>query len=243
MGARARLCGAFGAWASAAALSVGAAAAQEAGCRLALVLALDVSSSVDAREYDLQRRGLAAALDSEDVRQAILRGAPGYVALAVYEWSGFYQHKLQLDWAPLASPAAIDRAVAALAAMKRSHDDFPTSLGPALGYASQMLDRGPVCARQVIDVSGDGVNNYRYGPLVAYKHFPLDDVTVNGLVILGDDPHVAAFYREEVLHGPGAFLEIADGFDDFQQAMTRKLFREISDVQVGALPSGAGRDG
>ncbi|MEM6577700.1 MAG: DUF1194 domain-containing protein [Pseudomonadota bacterium] len=228
---------------SAAVLNAGVAWSQEARCRLALVLALDVSSSVDAREYDLQRLGVAAALNSADVRHAILRGASGHVALAVYEWSGFYQHKLQLDWIALSSPAAIDAAVAKLAGMERSHDDFPTSLGPALGYASQMLERGPFCARQVIDVSGDGVNNYRYGPLVAYKHFPLQDVTVNGLAILGDDPRVASFYRDEVLHGPGAFLEIANGFDDFQQAMARKLFREISDLQLGALPAGSDRGG
>lgn len=215
--------------------SAGVASAQAATCRLALVLALDVSSSVDAREYDLQRLGLAAALDSEDIRHAVLRGAPGYVALAVYEWSGFYQHKLQLDWTALTSAASIDAAVAALARMERSHDDFPTSLGPALGYGSQILQRGPVCTRQVIDVSGDGINNYRYGPRVAYKHFPLENVTVNGLAILGDDPRVATFYRDEVLHGPGAFLEIADGFDDFRDAMSRKLYREISDIQLGAL--------
>ncbi|MEM9846127.1 MAG: DUF1194 domain-containing protein [Pseudomonadota bacterium] len=228
---------------SAAAFCAGASTAQEDRCRLALVLALDVSSSVDAREYDLQRLGLAAALNSDDVRHALLRGAPGYVALAVYEWSGFYQHKLQLDWTALASPTAIDAAVASLSAMQRSHDDFPTSLGPALGYASQVLARGPACNRRVIDVSGDGVNNYRYGPRVAYKHFPLQDVTVNGLAILGDDPRVASFYRDEVLHGPGAFLEIANGFDDFQQAMARKLFREINDVQLSVVtpvPSGDG---
>ncbi|MEM6480293.1 MAG: DUF1194 domain-containing protein [Pseudomonadota bacterium] len=231
------------AWLCGAVFGAGAAAAQAEECRLALVLALDVSSSVDAREYDLQRLGLAAALNSDDVRHALLWGSQGYVSLAVYEWSGFYQHKLQLDWIALSSASAIDTAVATLAAMERSHDDFPTSLGPALGYASQMLERAPICARQVIDVSGDGVNNYRYGPRVAYKHFPLEHVTVNGLVILGEDPDVALFYRDEVLHGSGAFLEIANDFDDFQEAMTRKLYREISDIQLGAVTSGPGDGG
>lgn len=227
---------AAGAGALAAGLGVGAAVQgqSETGCRLALVLALDVSSSVDATEYNLQRLGLANALDSPDVRHAILRGAPGYVALTVYEWSGFHQHKLQLDWTALTSQGAIDAAVAQLAAMQRSHDDFPTSLGPALGFAAQLLENGPSCARQVIDVSGDGVNNYRYGPQVAYKHFPLDHVTVNGLVILQDDPAVEAYYGAEVLNGPGAFLERAFGFEDFHAAMTRKLFREISDIKLGA---------
>lgn len=210
--------------------------AQGAPCRLALVLALDVSSSVDPREYDLQRAGLAAALDAEEVRHAILHGAPGTVALAVYEWSGFFQQQLQLDWTILHDAAAIDRAVAALAGMKRSYDEFPTSIGPALGYGATLLRRGPSCDRQVIDVSGDGVNNYRYGPREAYRHFPLQDVTVNGLVILGSDEKVASYYGAEVLHGPGAFLVVAGGFDEFREAMTRKLYREINDIMLGAAP-------
>ncbi|MFN3210607.1 MAG: DUF1194 domain-containing protein [Roseovarius sp.] len=206
------------------------------GCRLALVLALDVSSSVNAAEYDLQRLGLAAALDAEEVRHAILQGAPGHVALAVFEWSGFYQHKLQLDWTVLDSPGAIDGAVTTLLEMRRSHDEFPTSMGPALGYGAQLLTRGPACTRRVIDVSGDGVNNYRYGPREAYRHFPMRNVTVNGLVVLGEDPGVLTWYGAEVLHGPGAFLVVANGFDEFTEAMTRKLYREINDVILGSLP-------
>lgn len=210
--------------------------AADAGCRLALVLALDVSSSVDAKEYELQRIGLAAALDAPEVRHAILEGAAGYVALSVFEWSGFHQHKLQLDWSALRSSADIDRAVASLARMERSHDKFPTSIGPALGYASQVLADAPRCARRVIDVSGDGVNNYRFGPREAYRHFPLAGVTVNGLVILGDDPGVFEYYGREVLHGPGAFLMVANGFEEFRVAMTRKLFREVNDIMLGAAP-------
>ena len=208
----------------------------QSACRLALVLALDVSSSVDAEEYALQRTGLAAALDAEEVRHAILTGAGGYVALSVYEWSGFNQHKLQLDWLALTSPAAIDRAVATLAGMERSHDNFPTSIGPAIGYGATLLKRAPRCERRVIDVSGDGVNNYRYGPREAYRHFPLNDVTVNGLVILGDDPGVLSYYGAEVLHGAGAFMVVAKGFDEFREAMTRKLYREINDIILGRVP-------
>jgi len=208
--------------------------AQQAGCRLALALALDVSSSVDAAEYDLQRRGLAAALDAPEIRHAVLRGAPGAVALAVYEWSGAEQHRLQLDWTLLRDAGAIDRAVAALAGMRRSHSEFPTSMGPALGYGATLLTRAPACDRQVIDISGDGVNNYRFGPREAYRHFPFAGVTVNGLVILGDQPDVLPFYRAEVARGPGAFVETARGFSDFRAAMTRKLHREIADIVLGA---------
>ncbi len=202
-------------------------------CRLALTLALDVSSSVDETEYELQRLGLAAALDAPEVRDAILHGAEGYVTLSAYEWSGFGQQVLQLDWIALRSHADIDRAASMLADMERSHDDFPTSMGPALGYGAQLLKRAPVCDRRVIDVSGDGVNNDRYGPREAYRHFPFNGVTVNGLVILGDDTEVVSYYGREVLYGSQAFMVVANGFEEFREAMTRKLYREVSNLFVG----------
>ena len=206
----------------------------EAACRLALVLALDVSSSVDDREYELQSKGLAAALNAPDIRHAILSGR-GEVALAVYEWSGRHREKLHLDWTILRSHADITRAAAALADMERATSEFPTALGAALGYGAQVMTRAPECARRVIDVSGDGINNQGFSPALAYKHFPFQNITVNGLVILGHDAAVLRHYRDEVLRGPGAFLEVADGFEDFQRAMERKLFREISDIVLGAL--------
>jgi hypothetical protein len=210
------------------------AAPVQAECRLALVLALDVSASVDAEEYELQRLGLAAALDARDVRDAILQTPGGHVALAIFEWSGRFQQKVQLDWTVLGSDADIDRAVLALGRAERSYEGYPTSIGQALGYAATLLAAAPDCARRVIDVSGDGVNNYGYGPAEAYRHFPLDGVLVNGLVILGNDPAVEPFYRSEVIRGPGAFVEVVDGFDGYGTAMARKLYREISDIMLGA---------
>ena len=96
------------------------AAPADAACRLALLLALDASSSVDAREYALQRAGLAAALDAPDIRHAILRSGTGDVVLAVYEWSGRFQQKLQLDCTALRSPEDITSAGAAIATMRRA---------------------------------------------------------------------------------------------------------------------------
>jgi hypothetical protein len=213
------------------------AAPAEAACRLALALAIDASSSVDAHEYKLQRDGLAAALNAPDIRQAILQPG-GDMVLSVFEWSGRFQQKLQLDWTPMRSPDDITRAVATIAAMRRVTSEFPTALGSALGYGAQLMVRAPDdCARRVIDVSGDGANNQGFGPRLAYRHFPFDGVTVNGLVVLGHGPTVLVHYRDEVLRGPGAFLEIARGYADFERAMGRKLFREISDLMVGARPT------
>jgi len=220
--------------------AAGAAAAQD--CRLALVLALDVSSSVDPGEYELQKSGLAAALDAPEVREALLTGIGGHVALAVFEWSGRYQQEMMIDWTVLDSHPAIDATIARIAAAQRSYSRFPTAIGYALGYGAGVLQRGPVCARSVLDVSGDGVNNEGFEPSLAYRNFPLDHVTVNGLVILGQDISVLPYYRREVRRGDGAFVEQAQGFDDFADAMTRKLYREINDVMVGGLAPGVGDD-
>jgi len=183
----------------------------------------------------LQRIGLASALDAPEIRHAILHGGPGDVALAVYEWSGRFKEKLHLDWILLRSEADITRAAAVLARVERSTDEFPTALGAALGYGAQLMTRAPDCDRRVIDVSGDGINNQGFGPALAYKNFPFAGITVNGLVILGHDGDVLHYYQTEVVRGAGAFVETAQGFEDFEQAMARKLFREISDVVLGAL--------
>lgn len=208
--------------------------ARAEGCRLALLLALDVSSSVDESEYRLQKEGLAAALSDDDVRRALLDGN-GPVALAAYEWSGRRQSTLVLDWVLLDSDAALAEAVGTVLAAPRSHDRFPTAMGFALGYGAGLLERAPVCDRRVIDVSGDGITNDGFRPRQAYANFPFDGVTVNGLAVLGSDPRVVEYFRGEVAHGPGAFVEVAEGYADFRRAMTLKLFRELNDMIVGSL--------
>lgn len=212
-----------------------------AACRLALLLALDVSSSVDAMEYRMQRDGLVAALQDPDIRGALLQGAAqAPVALAVYEWSGRRQSALVLNWTLLLSAADIDLAMAAVAAAPRSETRFPTAMGFALGYGATLMRQAPDCGRRVIDVSGDGITNDGFSPTLAYKHFPFDGITVNGLAVLGADPQVEDYYRDEVARGPDAFVETAEGYAGYRRAMTRKLFREIGTMAVGQIaPPGA----
>ncbi|MDR9428890.1 MAG: DUF1194 domain-containing protein [Salibaculum sp.] len=215
---------------------VAGAAQPAAACRLALALALDVSSSVDATEDALQRGGLAAALVAPDVQAAFLDpGEP--VALAVYEWSGRQKQVLLQDWALIRSAADLRAVSARIAASSRSHDDFPTALGYALGFGATLLGRAPDCAAATLDVSGDGENNEGFGPRKAQAAFPFDGVTVNGLVVRAtptdgrDD--LVAYYRDAVIHGPGAFVEVAGGFADFERAMRAKLIRELGVVMIG----------
>ncbi|MCR8550360.1 DUF1194 domain-containing protein [Salipiger sp. P9] len=224
-------------------LMLWAGGARAEDCRLALLLALDVSSSVDDSEYLLQKQGLAGALSDPDVRRSIFEGE-GRVALAVYEWSGRRQSAVVLDWTLLEDAAALDGAVATVLSAPRSHNRFPTAMGYALGYGSALMERAPGCARKVIDVSGDGITNDGFRPQQAYAHFPFQNVVVNGLAVLGSDPRVVEYFRGEVAHGPGAFVEVAEGYEDFRRAMTLKLFRELNDMIVGQLlPAARGLDG
>ena len=112
-------------------------------------------------------------------------------------------------------------------------------MGYALGYGARLLERAPRCLFQTLDMAGDGTNNEGFPPAAAYAEFPFGSVTVNGLVVnVGDYESEAGlidFYRGEVLHGPGAFLEVADGFEDYENAMRRKLERELTPRAIGAL--------
>lgn len=208
----------------------------EAQCRLALLLALDVSSSVDPNEDALQRGGVVAALTAPEVMDAFF-ASEYHVALSVYEWSGRYQQDLLLDWTLIDRPATLLMAAETIAGTTRGHSDYPTAMGYALGHGARRFEAGPTCDRKTLDMAGDGQNNEGFGPQSAYRSFPFDDVTVNGLVVNGADfegeTGLIAFYSAEVLHGPGAFLEIANGFADYERAMRRKLVRELSPDVIG----------
>ena len=206
-----------------------------AECRLALALALDISSSVDANEDRLQRLGLANALVSDEVMQAILSVQGETVALAVFEWSGRNQQDVVLGWRTLTTRAEVLAAAGQIRGSQRRNTEFPTAIGFALGYAAQVFAVAPPCLFQTLDVSGDGINNEGFAPRLAYKHFPLSDVTVNGLVIGGGDTDLMGYYQRELIKGPGAFVEQAADFFDFERAMQRKLVRELETRAIGML--------
>ena len=208
-----------------------------AGCQLALALALDVSSSVDGREYRLQRDGLAAALMSQEVQRALFLGS-GDVAIAVYEWSGRNQQVMVLDWTLLSDAKVLAGVVQRLLETQRTYDEFPTAIGFALGYGAVLMARAPRCDRRTIDVSGDGITNDGFAPAAAYRNFPFQGVTVNGLV-LSSDPTISAYYRTQVIRGPAAFVEITRGYRNFEAAMQRKLLRELGALAISGDPTGA----
>ncbi|WP_425041162.1 DUF1194 domain-containing protein [Primorskyibacter sp. S187A] len=204
----------------------------QANCRVALLLAVDVSSSVDEGEHDLQRDGLAAALRHADVADAILQG-PGEVALAIYEWSGRRQQRVVVDWTMMRGLGDIEAVAATVQAAPRSYSEFPTAMGYALGFGHTMMERAPECRRKVIDLSGDGVTNDGFSPALTYKHFDFSDITVNGLAIKGAEADVVPYFEGVVARGPLSFVEVAQGYEDFERVMVRKLYRELSEMLVG----------
>nr|WP_217354671.1 DUF1194 domain-containing protein [Ruegeria atlantica] len=225
-------------------LAVLASPVQAEPCRLALALAMDISTSVDENEDVLQRQGLAAALIAPEVVEAFF-SSPAPVALAVYEWSGRTTQRVILNWTMINSETDLLVAASTVQQSVRSDSGSATAMGYALAFGATLMQQAPPCLFNTIDLSGDGSNNDGYGPDSAYRHFPFQNVVVNGLVINAADFEgelfLIPFFENNVLHGPGAFLEIAQGFEDFERAMRRKLERELKGLQIGELQESAHR--
>ena len=217
-------------------------AAPADACRLALVLALDVSSSVDADEDLLQRNGLAAALMSPEVEAAFF-ASPDPVALQVFEWSGRGHQTELLSWRMIRTPADLVGAAQTLTRSMRSASGLPTAMGHALAYASIKLQEAPPCLFQTIDMAGDGANNEGFGPQNVYATFPFEGVIVNGLVVAGSNGSAKSYYSTDVIRGPAAFVEVANGFADFENAMRRKLVRELASQIIGQVKGAVGARG
>jgi len=215
-------------WLAAALLLAAAGAAPVRACGLELVLAMDVSRSVVNAEYDLQMGGLAAAFRDPEVIDAIA-WTPGGVMATVTQWSGPASQVQSVPWSHLTDAASAAGFAARIESQDRIFFAAYTAVGEALAHANALSASNPApCARRVIDISGDGVNNRGRAPLDIAEALAANGVTVNGLVILGAWPDPAAFYRAEVVRGQGAFLETADSFADYAKAIRSKLLRELA---------------
>lgn len=223
-----------------------------AQCRQAIVMGLDVSGSVDSREYDLQLDGLAYALIDPEVQRAILAQPSHPVHLAVYEWSGPGYQRLLLDWTEIRGSEALLRVSAHLAAARRRPAPPGTALGNAMRFGAELLKDGPDCLKHTLDISGDGKNNFGPHPRDIKMTLSLGssgDLTLNALVIgadapeIGDQrqvelPELSAYFKAWVITGSDAFVETAIGFEDYQAAMTRKLLRELETLAMSSLDAG-----
>ncbi|WP_374642270.1 DUF1194 domain-containing protein [Tabrizicola sp.] len=204
-------------------------------CRLALALAVDVSRSIDAADYAIQTEGLAAALEDAEVRAAIF-GPEGTVALSVYQWSGPAHQGLVQPWVLLETPEALDAAVRAIRRAARPERRQATALGEALRYGAGLMTAAPPCARRVLDVAGDGRSNQGLPVASVYERDPFEGITVNALAIGEHELDLTRYFHDEVIRGPGAFVEVAPRQADYPQAIRRKLLRELEGPQIGLLP-------
>ncbi len=211
---------------------------------LELVLALDTSTSVDTSEFELQRQGLAAAFLDQCVQAAIR--ATGPIAVGVVHWSGRGKVRLAVGWQVLASTADAQRMAASISTASRQVRGF-TDIGGAITASADMIEANAFLgARQVIDVSGDGTSTAP-GTGAARDGAVARGITINGLVIRVDEYDLGELanvdlldhYERSVIGGPGAFVLVADGFDDFARAIRLKLLREISGPVYSSAPAPA----
>lgn len=193
-------------------------------CETALVLAMDVSNSVDEAEYRLQTDGLADALADADVIAAILDGG---AALAVLQWSGPDQQTVTQPWALLTTEAEIAAFAAAARATPRAHRLSGTAPAEALAAAIALLATAPACKRQVIDLSGDGTPNAGGDPRPVTQAAAQAGITINGLAIESLGLAITGFYRGAIVT-PDGFVLTARDHRDFPRAMRDKLLRELA---------------
>jgi hypothetical protein len=213
---------------------------------LQLVLAADVSRSVDEGEFQLQRQGYAAAFQDPRVLRAIRSGQIGKIAVCYVEWSGTESLSVIADWTIVGDDEAAAAFSEAIVAPPRPFANR-TAIGSAIGYAMAQFQRSGVDSlRRTIDVSGDGTNTNGPQPALMRDIAIGEGVTINGLVILSPEPMpwnphhthppegLETYFRDNVVGGPGAFVMVVDDFTSFAYAIANKLIREIAAIDVAA---------
>ena len=216
----------------------------QASCRQAITLGLDVSGSVDEQEYQLQLNGVVTALNAPAVQDVFFLQPEAPIRLHVFEWSGPVNQTVIVPWTEIATQADLARVSALLRGHERGVRAPQTAIGSAILAGYDYLSAHTDCWKRTLDLSGDGVTNV--GPLpqrISDSQRPAG-IVVNGLVIgvgdlSGDDERfldikqLSSYYRENVIHGPGAFVEVALGYEAYAESMERKLLRELASLVIG----------
>jgi hypothetical protein len=207
---------------------------------LLLVLAADVSRSIDPQKFQLQRDGYAAAISDRRVLELIQSGPNHRIAVCFVEWSGVGAQKLVIDWTAIQDEASAQKFTSQVVEAQRSFADR-TSISGGIDFALAQFERAPFeASRRIVDVSGDGTNNSGRDITAARDDAVAQGVTINGLVILSERPlawnadhtnppgGLDNYYRNNVIGGPGAFVMVAQNFESFGQAIINKLIAEIA---------------
>ena len=227
--------------AGAAALPAIARAAEQVD--LLLVLAADVSRSVDSGKFQLQREGYAAAVSDPHVLDAIRSGRTGRIGMTYIEWSSLGSQRVVIDWTTISDAETAKGFGDRLSEAPRSFADR-TSISGAIEFAMSHLARAPFeSQRRTIDVSGDGTNNSGRDVSLARDEALAQGITINGLVILSETPlawnpdhtnppgGLDNYYRNNVIGGPGAFVLAAQNFNSFGEAIIKKMIAEVAEAE------------
>jgi hypothetical protein len=209
---------------------------------LLLVLAADVSRSVDHAKFQLQREGYAAAISDKRVLDAVTSGRHRRIAVCFVEWSGVAAQQLVIDWTLISDEASARKFGDQLLELRRSFAER-TSISGGIDFSMTQFERAPFEApRRTIDISGDGTNNSGREVTAARDAAVAQGVTINGLAILSDRPMawnpehtnppggLVNYFRNNVIGGAGAFVIAAENFDSFGQAIIKKLIAEIAET-------------
>jgi Protein of unknown function (DUF1194) len=189
----------------------------------AIVFAVDVSGSVNAERYVLQRAGIAGIFTDDGIEHLL----DGGLAVTVMEWSD--GHEVVVPWTIVRTLRDARALAARINATSRS-SGYSTALSLALFAAADLLDACPCeAASRIIDVSGDGANNGPVSTNIARDQVVARGIRINGLpIVTPPEPDLAAWYKANVVGGNGGFMEVANGFEDFARAMRRKFLLEVA---------------
>jgi Protein of unknown function (DUF1194) len=219
--------------------------ARGVGVDLEVILAADVSRSIDDAEFDLQRKGYAAALTDPRVLTAIRGRSGAAIGVCFIEWSGDEDQQVVVDWSEIRDEEDAGTIAAAILAAPRSFMGR-TSISAAIDFAMAHFAKSKWQAgRRIIDVSGDGTNNSGRPVTEARDQALAQGVTINGLAIINDKPNLGysahtqppgglpLYYKQNVIGGPNAFLLVVEDFNSFADAMANKLAKEIDVARAG----------
>jgi hypothetical protein len=212
---------------------------------VALVLAVDISHSMDTDEQALQRSGYMTAITSPEVMSAIRSGLTGKIAVSYLEWAGSASQSILVDWQIITTPQDAENFASILgeAPIRRA---YRTAIGDALLFSAQQFDTLPVAAmKKVIDISGDGPNNQGTFAPIARDEVVARGIVINGLPLKlklrtdgwGDMENLDVYYQTCVIGGPGAFVIPVRGAERFAEAIRRKLVLEIAGTPLAPAAS------
>lgn len=204
---------------------------------LQLIIATDVSGSVSHNEAFLQRKGVADAFRHREVITAIESGSLGRIAVAYVDWSSRFYNQVLVDWTMIDGEEAALEYANTLMRIPRTRGQG-TSISDVLEFSMAVLEISPYrSGKQVIDISGDGPNRSGRPLLEVKEEVVSKGIVINGLPVV--DPYgwdefsnLAEYFRGCVIGGPGAFVQVAEGFADFSRAIRRKLVLELSELET-----------